>query len=349
MRRSCDWGLQRTWLREFAQLVLFDPIKNKPRLLDYTTTQQRTTLVYDTGGFLSQRKGEHGQALTYHYNANGDVDQIKDALNNTTTYSYDRQRRVTSTTDAAGTTQLTYNALGLTTQVRDARNNATSYSYDGLGNLLAQTSPDTGSTSFSYNAVGQRTQQQRADGSTLAYTYDALGRLKTQAGGGQTRTLTYDSCGNGKGQLCSAAKTGGTATTANFSYTAWGQLATRQDVLGAATDTTSYSYDGMGRLAGIGYPSGISAGYSYTQGRLDKITATVNGATSTVASFDGYRVFSACRPTPRAVCTLAVVRRRRAGGRSAWRQRPSGRCDRRFPVRRRLRPSGVRPPAALRL
>lgn len=177
MRRSCDWGLQRTWLREFAQLVLFDPIKNKPRLLDYTTTQQRTTLVYDTGGF-SQRKGEHGQALTYHYNANGDVDQIKDALNNTTTHSYDRQRRVTSTTDAAGTTQLTYNALGLTTQVRDARNNATSYSYDGLGNLLAQTSPDTGSTSFSYNAVGQRTQQQRADGSTLAYTYDALGRLK---------------------------------------------------------------------------------------------------------------------------------------------------------------------------
>ena len=329
--------------------MLFDPIKNKPRLLDYTTTQQRTTLVYDTGGFLSQRKGEHGQALTYHYNANGDVDQIKDALNNSTTYSYDRQRRVTSTTDAAGTTQLTYNALGLTTQVRDARNNATSYSYDGLGNLLAQTSPDTGSTSFSYNAVGQRTQQQRADGSTLAYTYDALGRLKTQSGGGQTRTLTYDSCGNGKGQLCSATKTGGTATTANFSYTAWGQLATRQDVLGAATDTTSYSYDGMGRLAGIGYPSGVSAGYSYTQGRLDKSTATVNGATSTVASFDGYRVFSACRPTPRAVCTLAVVRRRRAGGRSAWRQRPSGRCDRRFPVRRRLRPSGVRPPAALRL
>ena len=140
--------------------TLFDPIKNKPRLLDYTTTQQRTTLVYDTGGFLSQRKGEHGQALTYHYNANGDVDQIKDALNNTTTYSYDRQRRVASTTDAAGTTQLTYNALGLTTQVRDARNNATSYSYDGLGNLLAQTSPDTGNTSFSYYAVGQRTQQQ---------------------------------------------------------------------------------------------------------------------------------------------------------------------------------------------
>lgn len=271
--------------------TLFDPIKNKPRLLDYTTTQQRTTLVYDAGGFLSQRKGEHGQSLTYHYNANGDVDQIKDALNNTTTYSYDRQRRVTSTTDAAGTTQVTYNALGLTTQVRDARNNATSYVYDGLGNLLAQTSPDTGSTSFSYNTVGQRTQQQRADGSTLAYTYDALGRLKTQAGGGQTRTLTYDTCTNGKGQLCSAAKTGGAATTASFTYTQWGQIATRQDTQNGSTDATSYVYDGMGRVTGIIYPSGISAGYSYNQGRLDGVSAKVNGVTISLAIFDGYQAF----------------------------------------------------------
>ena len=107
-------------------------------------------------------------------------------------------------TDAGGgITLMGYNPLGLTTLVRDARNNATAYSYDGLGNLLSQTSPDTGMTTFAYNSVGQRTQMQRADLATTAYTYDTLGRLKTIASGGQTRTLTYDGCTNGKGLLCS--------------------------------------------------------------------------------------------------------------------------------------------------
>ena len=259
--------------------------------------QASTTFEYDAGGFLSKRKGNHGQSLTYHYNANGDVDQIKDALNNTTSYAYDRHRRISSITDPGnGVTLMGYNPLGLTVSVRDARNNSTTYAYDGLGNLLSQASPDTGMTSFSYNSVGQRTQMQRADLGTTAYTYDPLGRLKTAASGGQTRTLTYDSCSNGKGLLCAAAKTGGAATTANLTYTPWGQLATRQDVLGGTTDTTAYSYDGLHRLAGISYPSGISVGYGYANGGLSTITATVNGATTTVATMHDHRAFG---PTTR--------------------------------------------------
>ncbi len=275
--------------------TLWDPIKGKPVRRDYTTAQQRTAFEYDAGGFLSARKGEHGQVLTYTYNANGDLATAKDALNNTTRYTYDRLRRVSSTSDAAGTTWMTYTPLGQVASVRDARNNTTSYSYDGLGNLLSQASPDTGTTTFTFNSTGQLVQSQRADMLATAYTYDALGRLKTQAGGGQTRTLAYDACANGKGQLCTAAKTGGTATTASFTYTPWGQLATRQDSLGGTTDTTSYTYDGMGRLTGIGYPSGISAGYAYAAGNLSAITATVNGATTTVATLDGYQAFGPSR------------------------------------------------------
>jgi len=258
---------------------------------------QRTTFVYDAGGFLSQQQGEHGQVLSYHYDANGDLDQTTDAQGHTTSYTHDRHRRVASITDAAGGTtqlqytQLQYTALGQTAQVRDARNNVTSYSYDGLGNLLAQTSPDTGTTTFSYNTVGQLIQTQKADLSLTSYAYDSLGRLTTQSGGGQTRTLTYDTCTNGKGLLCTAARTGGTATTAKFTYTPWGQLATRRDTLGAATDTTSYAYDGLGRLTGIDYPSGITAGYTYADGHLATITATVNGATTTVATLGGYQAF----------------------------------------------------------
>ncbi|MDE2407078.1 MAG: RHS repeat protein, partial [Xanthomonadaceae bacterium] len=271
--------------------LIWIEVLQKDKEVGTTTTQQKVSYEYDAGGFLSKRKGEDGQALTYHYNANGDVDQVKDALNNTTSYAYDRHRRISAITDAAGTTQIDYNPLGLTLQVRDARNNSTTYGYDGLGNLLTQASPDTGTTGFTYNSAGQRTQMQRADASTVSYTYDTLGRLATQSGSGQTRTLTYDGCTNGKGLLCSATKTGGTATTASFAYTPWGQVATRQDTLNGTTDTIGYSYDGMHRLAGIAYPGGVSVGYGYSDGRVATITATVNGTTSTVATLDGYQAF----------------------------------------------------------
>lgn len=269
-----------------------DEFSGKPFSIGYVTTQHRVSYEYDAGGFLSKQKGENGQSVTYTYNANGDVVSETNALGHATVYGYDRHRRVSSITDAGGgVTLMGYNALGQLTLVRDARLNSTAYAYDGVGNLLSQTSPDTGTTTFTYNSVGQRTQMQRADLSITSFTYDTLGRLKTSTSGGEARTLTYDSCANGKGMLCQAVKSGGTATTTNFTYNPWGQLATRQDILSGNTDTTVYSYDGMHRLAGVSYPSGVTAGYSFVGGHLTAITATVGGATTTVAQPSGYQAF----------------------------------------------------------
>ncbi|WP_240095707.1 RHS repeat-associated core domain-containing protein [Thermomonas flagellata] len=314
LEEPCDQGLticetSRTWteLQAFSynllsqpltvtvnsryRLTLWDQERKKPIVRDTTTLQQRATFEYDGNGFLSRRKGEHGQATTYHYNANGDLDQVSDALGNTVSYGYDRRRRVTTVTDAAGTTVTGYDALGRVVSVRDARGTVTRYTYDGLGHLLAQVSPDTGTTAFTYDAVGQLMQTQKADGTTITQAYDGLGRLIRQSAGGQTRTLTYDACTNGKGLLCVAAKTGGTATAASFAYTPWGQLATRQDTLDGVTDTTRYGYDGLGRLSRIEYPSGIAVGYGYTDGHLETVTAAVNGSTTTVATLSGYQAF----------------------------------------------------------
>lgn len=270
----------------------WDPYLNKAINIGYVNTQHAVSLEYDSGGFLSKRKGENGQSITYTYNANGDLASEVNALGYATTYGYDRHRRVSSITDpGGGVTLMGYHALGVKTVVRDARLNSTAYTYDGLGNLLSQTSPDTGMTTFDYNSAGQRTQMQRADLTTTAYTYDALGRTKTVTSGGQTRTMTYDTCTNGKGLLCQASRSGGAATTASFTYNPWGQVAIRQDILSGNTDTTAYSYDGMHRLSGISYPSGISVGYGYLGGHLTTITATVSGTTTTVAQLSGYQAF----------------------------------------------------------
>lgn len=247
---------------------------------------------YDEGGFVSKRRGSNGQSLTYHYNANGDVQQVADNLNHITSFTYDRLRRISGVIDAGnGESLMSYNALGLIALVRDTRNNSTTYIYDGLGNVLTQVSPDTGMTTFSYNAQGQRTQIQRADLSTIEYTHDALGRLNTVSAGGQTRTLIYDNCTNGKGMLCSATKTGGTATTTNFGYTPWGQLATRQDIKDGATDTTTYGYDDLDHLANINYPSGVSVEYVYDGLHLRVINASIGGSSFRVAAPSYERAF----------------------------------------------------------
>lgn len=243
---------------------------------------------------MSSRRGSNGQSVAYHYNANGDVDTITDAQGNTTRYSYDRLRRVSGMTSPDnGITQIGYNALGLVTLVRDARHNATTFTYDGLGNLLSQASPDTGVTTSIYNSVGQRVQLQRADASVVNYVYDALGRLTGSASGGQTRTFLYDACVGGKGQLCGATQSGNAATAVGFTYTPWGQLASRQDVLGATVDTTSYSYDQLGQLTGISYPSGVHVGYAYAGQYLRMITATADGTTYSIATPSEEHAFGA--------------------------------------------------------
>lgn len=59
--------------------------------------------------------------------------------------------------------------------------------------------------------------------------------------------------------------------------------------MGTTTDTTAYSYDGMLRLAGISYPSGVSVGYAYGDSGVALVNATLDGTTTNVLSLDGYQ------------------------------------------------------------
>lgn len=271
----------------------WDDMLNRPVNIGYLDTQYQEFIDYDAGGFVSARRGNHGQNVRFTYNANGDLSTVTDSLNHVTSYAYDRQRRINHVTDAkSGHTWLIHDPIGRLVQVKDPRNHITSYSYDGLGQLWSQVSPDTGTTTFAYNNYGQRTGMTRADGSALAYTYDALGRLLTAGNASKTRHYTYDACAGGKGRLCTLSTTGSGATDSSaFTYTAQGQLASRSDSIFGSAYTTSYGYDGLGRVTSIAYPSGVTVGYTYTESQVSAVTATFNGSTQTVVSPDSYQAF----------------------------------------------------------
>lgn len=258
-----------------------------------TVTQQGFT-DYDEVGRVRASRGNNGQNLRYTYDLNGNVSTIKDSLDRNTGHVNDALNRTISSTDhLGGVTRFEYDASDRLTKVTDPRGLVTSYVYDGFGQLWAQYSPDTGTTQYQYDAAGQQTLVTRNDGSQLGYQYDGLGRLTYAGNADWARYYSYDWCGNGKGQLCGLQVNDpySVHSWTHFGYTPQGQRSVRRDSVYGADDWTGYSYDSKGRLTGISYPSGVSAGYGYSAGKLTVVQATINGIVQNVATGLKYQPF----------------------------------------------------------
>lgn len=249
------------------------------------------TVDYDELGRVRAKRGNNGGNVRYAYDPDGNLKTVTDSLNGITTLTYDALGRVISSADPLnGLTRYEYDTAGRVSKVTDARNLAKTYIHDGFGQLWAQHSPDTGTTSFRYNVSGQKDAMWRNDGSWLAYVYDSLGRLVWYGNYEAGRAFGYDWCPNGKGRLCNADTNEGAH---HYAYTQFGEISGELEWTPAAGDYTGYSYDVMGRLTGIAYPSGVSVGYGYASGRLTNINMTMpNGVAHTVASNVQYEPFA---------------------------------------------------------
>lgn len=259
-------------------------------------TITRTTFAdYDELGRVRARRGNNGQIVRYGYDDNGNVATLTDAANRVTAMTYDALDRLIASTDPLGAiTRFEYDAGDRIAKVTDPKGLHTTYVYDGFGQLWAQNSPDTGATTFQYNASGQRIAVVRNDGSSLGFTYDALGRPTYAGNADWARFFSYDWCQNGQGRLCgiSVNDTQQVLSWSHFGYTPEGRLSVRRDSAGGSDDWTGYAYDTSGRLTGLSYPSGVSVGYGYANGKLTTMTATISGATQVVAGAINYQPFA---------------------------------------------------------
>lgn len=246
---------------------------------------QQAWTDYDELGRVRARRGNQGQHTVYEHDGNGNLVKIIEAAG-TTTFEYDPLNRLVKQTDAdTSIARFAYDAGDRITRVTDPRDRITTYQFDGFGQLWSQTSPDTGTTSQQWSPGGLRTSATRADGVTLTYGHDTLGRLTTITAGGQTHTYTWDSaagCANGIGRLCRLADPHQTLT---LSYTPYGELASQTPTLGGAGYGHTFRHDAHGRLDRITYPDNVIVDYTWNQGQVTAMTATINGEARTVVSY----------------------------------------------------------------
>jgi YD repeat-containing protein len=210
---------------------------------------QALTFQYDSQGRLSQIKEPvSGVYLNYTYGNYNLLATVKDSLNRQVRLSYDANHNLISITDPANRiTRYTYNEFGqkLTTTLDGVLQSSNTYDPNGTGRIVEQEDnrTDNQPIRFAYDksqAGKIITTVTGRNGDSRVYTYnDDFQLLSLRDRLGKTVTHTYD--GNGK----RTATTDANGKTTRFNYDSRGNLIS---VTNAANHTSELIYDARNNL-----------------------------------------------------------------------------------------------------
>lgn len=169
------------------------------------------------------------KTLSFAYDPEGDLTEVKRPSGVTTTNAYDEAGRLAETTSKAegGTTlealKYGYDATGNVTSRLDSRlEQETTFSYDGL-NRITESSDGT---TYSYDGAGRMTGKENEAGKT-SYEWDLLDHLAKAEGPSETAGYAYDGL-----ERLSERKVGGNTPVVHY---------------GDLTDLPTYDADGEGK------------------------------------------------------------------------------------------------------
>jgi RHS repeat-associated protein len=271
-------------------------------MINFKKTVLAAALLLTFAGFSSAIFAQVQNTTTsFQYDAVGNMTQTTDALGRATNQSYDpldRTSQVLQPPVAAGARPvigMTYDGQDQVKSVTDPRSLVTSYTKDGLGNTTGLASPDTGASGNTYDAAGNLLTSTDARGKVTTYAYDVLSRVvsMTYASGTPT-TFEYDGgtigAQNAKGKLTKMSDASGTTS---YSYDGFGRMTSKVQTIGTVALTTTYEYGtagaANGRLIAMTYPSGARNNYAYDAvGRvlavsLNPVNATGSGTDLSVS------------------------------------------------------------------
>lgn len=206
----------------------------------------------------------------FEYDVLGQLVKTLNDDNHSAQYEYDELGRVTRFTDASsGVTRFYWDHRDNLIRVLDPENREVRLEYDSNGYLTAEIFQSDGvdrRREYTYDGNGNLTQVRSPAGETLAYTYDdadQLIRLDMYPSHELTTpdkvvSFTYNQLG-----LIEGYDDGD--TSASYTYTALGQLASVTTDYGPFSKTIQYQYNEDGVLSSYTNPEGVTYRYTYNK------------------------------------------------------------------------------------
>lgn len=267
---------------------------------DVASQLTSTTAGYDSGSPITESAS---------YTANGQPQTLTDGRNNVSTFEYDGHGRMkklrypnpsssgSSTTDYE---EYGYDAGSNVTSTRTRANQTFTATYDALNrqtNLVAPAGTD--GVGYAYDNLGRLTSA-TITGTSNATTraWDALNRLTYEEGPLGRMSYQYDLAGR---------RTRQTWPDTFFVTNSWNLANEMTATLhGGTTQIVGYSYDNLGRRAGITRGNGVASAYGYDGvGRLSSLSHDVAGTAADVTF--GYAYNPASQIVTKTVSNNAYV------------------------------------------
>lgn len=223
------------------------------------------------------------------------------------------------------TTRYQYDVLGNLVKVTDQPGNVTTMRYDTLGRKIAMSDPDMGRCgdlttlapsatypwyptpcwNYQYDAAGNLMRQTDAKNQHLWFRYDALNRrtqkdftIQKAAGSGDVRYIYESSVTtfNQKGRLKQVIDASGNV---QFRYDPVGRIIRTDKVLDGVTYVSESSYDGLGRIIQVKYPTTPvkSVDYVYSGPWLEKVKDSAGSGTTTYVTYSNFNALGEPRTT----------------------------------------------------
>ncbi len=206
---------------------------------------------YDAAGRLSKFTDELAGEIIYDYDAAGRLILIRDQIGNTRTFGYDANNRVVRRTTGELETNYEYDAMGRL--IRESGDEEREYSYDGMGNLLRIDYSGLEVFLDYENTLLRSAGTQTTNYFVYDYAPNGLLSKVTNPLSGEIREFIRDSYGNITEEIINGA-------SYKKEYDAFGNITKLTDPL---DNSTTYAYDGLGRLQEKYRPDDIYSQYYY--------------------------------------------------------------------------------------
>ncbi|WP_242935179.1 FG-GAP-like repeat-containing protein [Leptospira kobayashii] len=184
---------------------------------------------------------------------------------------------VSKTASNSMVTTYGYDALDRLRSIKSSQDNQTvNHTYDSLSRLRKVQAPDSGTTDFDYDSKGRFILRKDSSGNQIQFpSFDNLGRVLRKRSVSDSVTIetnySYDNNGsdpnikNGIGRLTriQIARPENNTWTYQFSYDAYGKIASGSANTGDRTYSYSSAFDPTGRLVQYVFPDGSVESFEY--------------------------------------------------------------------------------------